>query len=268
IDEGFREESGVAVGGDADHWTVAALGELRAIGGDEQRKMRKLWRLGASAFENEHMLVGVGEMILAADNMADAEVDVVGTGGEVVGGHAVGTQEGEVFDVVVGFNLLAVDRVIETYLFAGAAGNTKAKRKGFSGGGSTVAFGARKFAHAGVAEPGLIGAGFFAVAGVGGSEVAVSEALLKYGVGNLAVQGEAFGLLVFFVPPEVEPAQTFEDGVDGSVGVALDIGVIEAQDHGSSVMTGVKPVENESAGTADVQKTGGRRRESDTMHNF
>src|SRR5271169_256880 len=141
--------------------------------------MRKLRRLGASAFENEHVLVSVGEMILAADNMTDAEVDVVGTGGEVVGGHAVGTQECEVFDVVGRFDLLAVDCVSETDLLAGAAGNTEAKGEGFSGGGSPVALGARKFAHARVEEPGLISGGFFAVVdlngtGVGGGKVAVS----------------------------------------------------------------------------------------------
>ncbi len=81
------------------------------------------------------------------------------------------------------------------------------------------------------------------------------------------MQGQAFGLLVFLVPAEVEPAQTLEDGVDGGFGVALDIGVIESQDHGSSVATGVEPVEDKGAGTANVQKTGGRRRESNAKHN-
>ena len=82
------------------------------------------------------------------------------------------------------------------------------------------------------------------------------------------MQSQAFGLLVFLVPPQIEPAQTFEDGVDGGVGVALDVGVIQAQDHGSSIVTGVEPVENEGPGTANMQKTGGRRRKSNTKHNF
>ena len=103
---------------------------------------------------------------------------------------------------------------------------------------------------------------------MGGGEVAVRQALLKDGVGDLAVQGQAFGLLVFLVPPEVEPAQTIEDGADGGIGVALDIGVIEAEDHGSSVVTGVEPVEDKGAGTADVQKTSGGRRKSNSKHNF
>src|ERR1700687_3887610 len=136
--------------------------------------MRELRRFCASAFENEHVLVSVREMVLPADDVADTEVDVVGTGGEVVGGHAVGAEEREVFDVVGGFDLLAVDGVREANLLTCATGNTEAEGEGLSGRGSAVAFGAGKFAHSRVEEPGLIGAGFFAVAGVSGGEVAVS----------------------------------------------------------------------------------------------
>src|SRR4029077_3895477 len=178
VDEGLRKESGVAVGGNANHGTVAALGELRSVGGHEQRKMRELRRPGASAFENEHVLVSVREMVLAADDVADMEIDVVGTGGEVVGGHTVGTEEREVFDVVGGFDLLAINRVSETDLFACPPGNTKAKGERLSRRGSPVALRAGKLAHAGVEEPGLIGSRFFAVvdldsSGVGGGKVAV-----------------------------------------------------------------------------------------------
>ena len=268
IDEGFRKESGVAVGGDADHRTVAPLGELRSVGRDKQRKMRELRRRGARAFENEHVLVGVREMILAADDVADTEIDVVRTRGEVVGGHAVGAEQRKVFDIVSGLDLLAVDRVREADLLAVAARNTEAKGEGLSGRGSAVAFGAGKFAHAGVEEPGLTGAGLFAVPSVGGCEVAVSQALLEDRVCDLAMQGHAFGLLVFLVPSEVEPAQTVEDGIDGGVGVALDIGVIEPQDHGSPVVTSVEPVEDEGASAANVQKTRGRRSESNAKHNL
>ena len=82
----------------------------------------------------------------------------------------------------------------------------------------------------------------------------------------LAVQGEAFGLLVFFVPGEAQPAQPFEDGLDAGFGVALDIGVVEAQHHGSVVVAGIEPVEDEGARAADVQKAGGRWREADARN--
>src|ERR1700681_204350 len=118
--------------------------------------MRELRRCGASAFENEYVLVSVREMVLAADDVADTEVDVVGAGGEVVGWHAIGTEKREVLNVVCGFDLLAIDRVSEADLLACPSGNTKAEGEGLSRRGSTVAFGAGKFAHAGVEEPGLI----------------------------------------------------------------------------------------------------------------
>jgi len=44
IDEGAREKPGVAVGGDADDRAVLALGELCAVGRNQQRKMRELRR--------------------------------------------------------------------------------------------------------------------------------------------------------------------------------------------------------------------------------
>src|SRR6202158_4347884 len=136
--------------------------------------MRELRRFCASAFENEHVLVSVREMVLPADDVADTEVDVVGTRGEVVGGHAVGAEEREVFDVVGGFDLLAVHGVVEGYFFAPTAGDAEAEGEGLSGGGAAVAFRAGKFAHTRVEEPSLIGTGFLAGAHVGGGEVAVS----------------------------------------------------------------------------------------------
>src|ERR1039458_7560949 len=229
--------------------------------------MRELRRLDAgrlpSRCKDQDMFVGVRKMVLTANDMTDTQIHVVGTGGEVVGGHAVGAEEREVFDVIGGFDLLAVDRVGETHLFSQAARDAETKGEGLSGGGSAVALGAGEFAHPGVEQPGLIGTGFFAVvdlasSGVGRGEIAIRQSPLKDRVGDLAMQGNALGLLVLLVPPEVEPAQTFEDGVDGGFGVALDIRVIQAEDHGSSIATGVEPVEDEGAGTPSEQSTPSR----------
>jgi hypothetical protein len=48
---------------------VLALGELGAIGRDEQGQMRELGRRDAEGFEDEQVLEGVGEVILAADDV-------------------------------------------------------------------------------------------------------------------------------------------------------------------------------------------------------
>ncbi len=72
VDEGLGEEAGIAIGGHADHGAVLALGELGAVGGDEQGKMGELGRLDAEGLEDEQVLEGVGEVILAADDVGDA----------------------------------------------------------------------------------------------------------------------------------------------------------------------------------------------------
>ncbi len=92
---------------------------------------------------------------------------------------------------------------------------------------------------------------------MGGGKVAVGEAFFKDGMGRGAVKGEPFGLLVLFVPGKTQPAQPFEDGLDAGLGVALHIGVVEPQHHGSVVVAGIEPIENKGAGAADVQKAGG-----------
>ena len=62
IDEGVREKSGVAIGGDGDDGAVVALGELGAVGGDEQRQVGELRRRRRRGPEDQDVLEGVGEM--------------------------------------------------------------------------------------------------------------------------------------------------------------------------------------------------------------
>ena len=41
---------------------------------------------------------------------------------------------------------------------------------------------------------------------------------------------QPLGLLVLFVPTEIEPVQTLENRIDGGIGVAFDVGVVEPKD--------------------------------------
>ncbi len=156
IDEAFGEEARVAVGGHRDDRAVLALGELAAIGRDEQREMRELRGCVAGGFEDQEVLEGVGEVLLTAHDVADAEVDVVGAGGEMVGGHAVAAEEREVFDVGGRFGLLAVDEVFDGDAVAGVARDAETDYEVFARGGAAVAFVAGNFALAGVEEPGAV----------------------------------------------------------------------------------------------------------------
>src|SRR3984957_4199838 len=80
VDVGVRQESRVTIRGDAHHRPVLALGQLRTIRRNQQRQMRELRRLRAQGFKNQYVLEGIGQMILAANNVADPQVDIVGAG--------------------------------------------------------------------------------------------------------------------------------------------------------------------------------------------
>ncbi len=119
---------------------MAALGELGSVGRNQQRQMRELRRRVAGGFENQHVLVGVRKMILAANDVADAQVGIVGAGGQVIGRHPIGAQQGEVFNVGACFDLLAVNGIGEANHVAGIARHAKTESERFSGSGPAIAF--------------------------------------------------------------------------------------------------------------------------------
>ena len=92
---------------------MTAFRELGPIGRDQQRQMRELrWSI-AGGFEDQNVLEGVRQMILAADDVADPQVGVVGARCQMIGRHAVGAQEREVFDVGARLHLFAIDGIGE-----------------------------------------------------------------------------------------------------------------------------------------------------------
>ena len=56
-------------------------------------------RLDAQRLEDQDVLEGVRQVVLAADDVADAQIGVVGAGGQVIGGHAVAAQQREILDI-------------------------------------------------------------------------------------------------------------------------------------------------------------------------
>jgi len=70
-----------------------------AVRRDQQRQVRELRHRCSGRFENQYVLVGIRKMVLATDDVADTQVGIVAAGGKVIGRHAVGAQEGEVFNV-------------------------------------------------------------------------------------------------------------------------------------------------------------------------
>src|SRR5271157_2999220 len=65
-----------------------------------------------------------------------------------------------------------------------------------------------------------------------------------------------------FVPVETKPLQVFDKLSFEALFAALDVGVLDAQDHDAALLPCEQPVEKRGAGVADVQMSRGRRSEA------
>ena len=115
-------------------------------------------RLPAHRFINVFLARGVGQMIVAANNLRHAHVMIIDDDGEHVGRRAIGAQQHEIVDVIVGENDAALHGVLDHRLAIERRFQTDHRRHaGRRIGGVAVApaaiiarrtfLGARQFAH-------------------------------------------------------------------------------------------------------------------------
>src|SRR5579871_2548022 len=60
------------------------------------------------------------------------------------------------------------------------------------------------------------------------------------------------------VPGDPEPAEAIQDRLDGRLGRALAIGILDPQEHLAAAATRIEPIEQRRAAAADMQESGGR----------
>ena len=137
----MRQKACVAIREHAHHRPMAALRELRSIGRDQQRQVRELWRGHAKTLENEHVLEGIGEVILSADDVADAQIRIVGAGRHVIRRQAIAAEQREILDIVGGLGLCAIDGVVELDYAIRSSRHSKTHDEGLPGGSSAVTLG-------------------------------------------------------------------------------------------------------------------------------
>src|ERR1017187_1280091 len=75
--------------------------------------------------------------------------------------------------------------------------------------------------------------------GLGGREVAIRHPLLEDGLRGFPMHRRALGLAILLVPSKIEPAQPIENGIERRLRIALDVGIVDAQDHRAAVMARV-----------------------------
>src|SRR5262245_2096172 len=95
--------------------------------------MREFRGLHSESFEDEQMLEGVCQVILAADDVADPQVRIVCARCHMVRRHAVASQQSEIFDVYQPLGLRIEDEVVKEHASAGIARNSKTEDKRLTG---------------------------------------------------------------------------------------------------------------------------------------
>src|SRR4029077_583321 len=167
--------------------------------------MRELRSLPSGSLKDQDMLERVGEMILPANHVGDPQINVIRARGQVIGRHPVGTEQREVFDILGKLALLAVDRIAEAHFLARTTRDPKTQREGLTRGSAPIALVPRKLTDPGVEEPCALRARLLSLACMRRREVAVRQALLKDVPRRFLVERQPLRLLVFFVPPKLEP---------------------------------------------------------------
>ena len=186
-------------------------------------------------------------MVLAADHVGDARVEVVDGDGEVVEDRAVRPGDHGVVEVDVAEARLAPDEVADHGL--PLVGDVQAHR-------ALRLCIAAKAALVAVARLERLDV-------VGGGGRAVRRARLQELREDLAVALGALGLEHgSLVPVDLQPAQGVEDLLHVLGSGALAVGVLDPQDQGVRLPARGQPVVERGAGAADVQGARGRRGEA------
>ena len=259
-----RQVAHGAVGVDAER--AVALGELRPVGAVDQRDVRPDRRVPAERLIDLGLAGGVGQVVVAADDVGHAHVVVVDDDGEHVGRVAVGSQEHEVVEVLVGEGHLALHLVVDDRL--ALPGGAQPNDRGYAGGrlGGVAVAPAAVVAH-GLALPPRLFAHLLQILGAG--VTAIGRAFGEHFVHDLAVPGGALELADrVAVPVEPEPLEPIEDRVDGGLRRALAVRVLDPQKEGPAEPSRVEPVEQGRARPADVEEPGrgGREAGDDMRH--
>ena len=201
-------------------------------------------------------------MVVAADDMGDRRIRVVGRDGQVVGGRAVASQDHEVFDLGVVELRGAVHQVFPR---RDAVRDPEADREGLAGFGPSVSLcggdpprqrprqprhrapSGRHGLGPGARELGLRG------------EVAIRAARLQQRQGVLPVPLRSGRLEPGpLVPVQPQPSQPVHDGVHVLGAAPVAVRVLDAQHEVAAARAGQQPVEERGAGAAHVQRPRGR----------
>ena len=235
------------------------LGQF-AFCGDQQSGVRQLWQSGAERGEHLQLDRAVGDMILAAQDVGDGEVDVVDHAWQEVQPATVGAADDRVADqgrielLVAADEIVPFDRGGMVELEAPVRGDAL----GHGGVRGLALVGRRKLA----AEQDLaldveLFWGF--VAGIDPAGIAQFFELAL-------VQVEPLGLAERRGGDEAEPIEIGVDRVDMLVAAAIGIGIVDAQQEAPAGLRAEQIIMQRGADVADVEAPGRGRSEAGNGH--
>ena len=231
-----------------------AFGQFRAVRSMDQRNMRPFRHGPAKSLVNLALPGGIGEMVVAADHMRNGHVMVVHNHGQHIGWRAIGAQQHEIVEILVGPCDLALHLIAD----AGFTLLRRAQAKHRLDSGGRVA-GLAIPPAAIVARRTALGTGFFAhvveflLAGIAG----IGAALRHKPFDSFAVPSGAGKLIDdVAVMIEAQPGQSVENGRNCALCRALAVGILDSQKHPATKALGIQPVEQGRARPANMQIAG------------
>ena len=257
VDEGFGEIARVA---ERRHRVRAlAFRHPPAIRTADHRQVGIDRRLPAKRVEQVELAGGVVDVIVAANDVADLEVQIIDHHREVVGGGAVRPGDDQVVELGVVEAQTSLDRVLDDHLPLDRIPEANDRSGGVRGRGAqppAAAVVTRLLATRTLRFAQRLQAFPSAIAGVG-------SAALEQLPDPLAIAPEAPGLKRrAFVPVEPQPDETLQDALHRDLGGTRPVGVLDAQQEAPAVTAGVEPAEQGGTRAADVQVTGRARCEA------
>ena len=235
----------------------------------------------AESLVDHDLTRGVGQVVVAADDVGDLHHGVVDDGREVVRGRAVGTEDDKVVELLGIKGHLAVDGIVDDDVSA-VLGHLDAQDIGLAGLDATAGLLGIKIAAAAlISLEGVLALLRGLAVGVElllGAEAGIGLALVPKLLGGLLVQVQALGLgvgakiaahLGTSSQSKPQPTHGAQDDLRVLVGGAGGVGVVDAQDERAAVSTGESPVIDSGAGapmcSLPVGEGAKRTRTSDAM---
>ena len=262
----FGKVAHVAIGDDRSG--AMALAQPRLVGTQDERHMSELWQRTAQSLVEMNLPRRVGQVVVAADDMADRHVDVVDDDAEIIRRRAVGAGDDEIVELAVFEDDIALDQIFDHRralarraeaddigLVGRQRGNHAFRRPASAVIGRFAFFFHRRLA--------------FGVELRGAASAGIGFAHGQQFLNLLSVKRVALALIKRpFVIIEFEPFHGVKNRLDRLGGRPFAVGVLDAQDKFAAMMTREEKIKQRGARAADMQIAGraGRESGSDLCH--